>query len=552
MNGSEIKTQQLDHLGIVAGICQQIHLIEQIDELVGPTGRKVSVGQAIQAMVLNGLGFVNRPLYLVSEFYANKPVEVLIGAGITAEDLNDDTLGRALDVVFEVGVTRVFVRVASHALYMMQILVRFAHLDTSAFSVTGKYVAQRDELAPGVPVPIKITYGYSKDHRPDLKQAMLGLICANNSSLPIWLEALDGNRSDKKNLVEMAQAYMKHFKEAEAIPYFVADSALYSEENLKALSNVKWVTRVPATLSQAKEILGSVQQSQMQAESRGYFFYEQVISYGEIVQRWLLVLYEPKRERELKQLERAVAKEHAEAQKALKQLRGEAFSCEADAHLAVSRLTDKWKYHRLESKVGPKKRHAGPGRPRADAQPTVVWQIQGKLMPDEQHLSELRAPLGKYIVATNELDEHKLPTAELLDVYKAQNCSVERGFRFLKDPLFFASSFFLKKSSRIMGLLMVMGLSLLVYALAEQGLRSQLAAQDQTIPDQCGKPTKTPTMRRIFQMFDGIDVLIVQNGNIRLPQILNLRPIHQQMLALLGPIIQQFYIPVTYSQSWVT
>ncbi len=265
---------------------------------------------------------------------------------------------------------------------------------------------------------------------------------------------------------------------------------------------MKWVTRVPATLSQAKEILGSVQQSQMQAESRGYFFYEQVISYGEIVQRWLLVLYEPKRERELKQLERAVAKEHAEAQKALKQLRGEAFSCEADAHLAVSRLTDKWKYHRLESKVGPKKRHAGPGRPRADAQPTVVWQIQGKLMPDEQHLSELRAPLGKYIVATNELDEHKLPTAELLDVYKAQNCSVERGFRL--------------------------------------------------IPDQCGKPTKTPTMRRIFQMFDGIDVLIVQNGNIRLPQILNLRPIHQQMLALLGPIIQQFYIPVTYSQSWVT
>src|SRR5574337_48160 len=87
MNRSEISTQQLDHLGIVAGMCQQIDLIGQIDRIVGPNGRKVSVGQAIQAMVLNGLGFVKRPLYLTPEFYATKPVEVLIGAGISAEDL---------------------------------------------------------------------------------------------------------------------------------------------------------------------------------------------------------------------------------------------------------------------------------------------------------------------------------------------------------------------------------------------------------------------------------------------------------------------------------
>src|SRR6476620_8609138 len=105
MNGVEISTQRIDHLGIVAGICQQIDLIGQIDQIVGSSGRKVSIGQAIQAMVLNGLGFVNRPLYLTPEFYANKPVEVLIGPGITAEDLNDDCLGRSLDVCYRFGVT---------------------------------------------------------------------------------------------------------------------------------------------------------------------------------------------------------------------------------------------------------------------------------------------------------------------------------------------------------------------------------------------------------------------------------------------------------------
>ena len=549
MKRSEISTQQIDHLGIVAGICQQIDLIGQIDQVVGWKGRKVSVGQAIQAMVLNGLGFVNRPLYLTPEFYANKPVEVLIGAGISAEDLNDDCLGRALDVVYEVGVTQIFVQVASHALRVMGIVTRFAHVDTSAFSLEGAYEGQEDA---GEGVPIKITYGYSKDHRPDLKQAMLGLICANAQSIPVYLAALDGNRSDKKSLPEIAQAYLTQFAESEDKPYVIADSAFYGEDNLQDLSGVKWISRVPATLTQAKQLLADVSQDQMQAAGEDYFFYEKTLIYGGVEQRWLLVLYEKKRERELKQLDKAVENEHEQARKALKQLGGEDFSCEADARLSLSRLSDKWKYHQVETQVQSISRHQGRGRPRADAQPTTVWKVQGKLTLDEARLTALRAPLEKYIVATNDLDQDKLPTTKLLEIYKDQNRSVERGFRFLKDPLFFSASFFLKKPSRIMGLLMVMGLSLLVYALAEHVLRAQLAAQDETIPDQLGKPTQTPTMRRVFQMFDGIDLLIVRNGNIRLPQILNVRPIHQQILALLGPAVQQFYRAATYSQAWMT
>ncbi len=163
--------------------------------------------------------------------------------------------------------------------------------------------------------------------------------------------------------------------------------------------------------------------------------------------------------------------------------------------------------------------------------------MKGKLIPDKARLTTLRAPLGKYIVATNELDQDKLLTTKLLETYKDQNRSVEHGFRFIKDPLFFASSFFLKKPSHIMGLLMVMGLRLLVYALAEHVLRTQLTARDETIPDQLGKPTQTPTMRRVFQMFDGIDLLIGRNANICLPQILNLRPIHEHILALLGTTV---------------
>ena len=67
-------TQRLDHLGIVAGICDRIDLIQTIDTFVGQTRRKVSVGEAVMAMILNALGFVGRPLYLTPEFFSNKPV----------------------------------------------------------------------------------------------------------------------------------------------------------------------------------------------------------------------------------------------------------------------------------------------------------------------------------------------------------------------------------------------------------------------------------------------------------------------------------------------
>ena len=93
----DMRVERLDHLGIVAGICREIGLAEYLDALAGPGQQQVSVGTATVAMILNGLGFSNRRLYLVSQFFATKPVEHLLGPGITADQLHDDCLGRTLD-----------------------------------------------------------------------------------------------------------------------------------------------------------------------------------------------------------------------------------------------------------------------------------------------------------------------------------------------------------------------------------------------------------------------------------------------------------------------
>jgi hypothetical protein len=84
--------ERLDHLSIVAGACQEIGLAVYMDGLVGPRDQQVGMGTATVAMILNGLGFSNRQRYQVSQIYPTKPVEHLLGPGITAEMLHDDCL----------------------------------------------------------------------------------------------------------------------------------------------------------------------------------------------------------------------------------------------------------------------------------------------------------------------------------------------------------------------------------------------------------------------------------------------------------------------------
>ena len=110
---SHITTHILDHHGLVAATCQDLRIAERIDaRLKGHTSRIVSHGTACVAMIINGLGFTNRRLYLAPQFFESKPVERLLGPGIKAEHLHDDTLGDALDAIAAYGPSKLFAEVA--------------------------------------------------------------------------------------------------------------------------------------------------------------------------------------------------------------------------------------------------------------------------------------------------------------------------------------------------------------------------------------------------------------------------------------------------------
>jgi transposase len=104
-----------------------------------PETRIVTVGNAVKAMVLNGLGFVNQQLYLVPRFFQNKPTQRLIAPGIAAQHLHDDTLGRALDMLYDYGVTALYSLIAATAAQRLGLAPMFAHLDSTSFHVDGRY-----------------------------------------------------------------------------------------------------------------------------------------------------------------------------------------------------------------------------------------------------------------------------------------------------------------------------------------------------------------------------------------------------------------------------
>ena len=143
----EIKVQTLNHLGIIAGIIDEIGLVEQINQQLGQHPKEiVSAGHVVKAMIINGLGFVSSALYLFEQFYEGKATEHLIGSGVRAEHLNDDRLGRVLDQLYLADLTKLFVSIALGAAAKFGVSTKTLHLDSSSFHVDGEYAADAVKL----------------------------------------------------------------------------------------------------------------------------------------------------------------------------------------------------------------------------------------------------------------------------------------------------------------------------------------------------------------------------------------------------------------------
>jgi transposase len=302
---------------------------------------------------------------------------------------------------------------------------------------------------------------------------------------------------------------------------------------------MKWVSRVPETLSEAKRITQST--DLLEDLEPGYRGKEFKSEYGGVEQRWLLVYSEQAYMREEKTLKRRVQKENEEKTVELNRWLRTDFDCEHDAKEAVLRWSKKLKYHCLgEIEIISKKVYQGKGRPKAETPVSYRYRLKTELKADQVKIDTSLKTKGRFVIATNELDEKLLGSKELLQNYKGQQ-SVERGFRFLKEPAFMTPAVYLKSQKRIIALAMVMCLCLLVYTIAQRYLRKLLDQAKAFVPNQLGKATRTPTMRWIFQLFEGVYLLIRETEEKIEEIILNMNPIRSHVLAILGPSFEKIY-----------
>ena len=514
----EIEIQNIDHLGIVAGIIDSIGIVEIINELIGiEKDEKVNAGQVVKAMIINGLGFVSKPLYMFPKYFETIACEHLIGAGVKPEYLNDDKLGRVMDKLFIKGLDTIFFIIAVKAAKKFGVSLSTSHLDSSSMHVHGQYNTslpevifenqkvgdnqELEELAVKSPKEITITYGYSRDHRPDLKQFIIEMICSGDGDIPIFLKLASGNQTDSSCFGQIAVEYQKQL---EVNSLIVADAALYTESNLKMMSELRWLCRVPLSIKAAKSLISTLPESEfIDSTIPGYKLASKTENYAGIEQRWLVVQSQERRESDLRKLTQKIIKAESKAVQDLKKLSQEEFACEADAIKALSKLSKQFKYHQINVSIVTQIKSKTKDSPQE-----ICYQISATVSQDESKINTELLSAGRFIIATNVLDSKELSDDSMLSEYKAQQ-SCERGFGFLKDPLFFADSIFLKSPERIESLGMIMGLCLLVYTLAQRQIRNALKESKSTIKNQLGKATNRPTLRWIFQCFQCIHLVTI-------------------------------------------
>jgi len=537
-----LKVSRLDHLGIVSGVIDDLGLVQAIDARLQKDKNgleEITPGEAIKGMILNGLGFISKPLSLTPRFFQNKPLELLFRAGVKADDFNRFKLGRTLEHVFEYGTDKLFSELSFNVCLKENVDQRFNSEDTTTFSVTGESYPDSDEHA------VSVTHGYSKDHRPDLKQVVHELMVSQDGGVPLLMKTWSGNESDTVIFRERTQALVEQFGESELARYLIADSKLYDSGNAPHLSGLRFITRIPSTLKQERAVISEALVSDhWQRIDDDHRYFCKVLTHYDMKQRWLVVQSRGALMRVEKTISKRVLKEHEELTARLKKLGLTPFACKEDAAFAFKKMSKGVRYHDIELvEINELPHYAGKGRPKKEALPERIdYHTETILKKNEKAIESAKEQGSCYVIGTN-IEAIELSDQDVISAYKGQNTSIEnKGFRFLKDALFFTSSLFIKKPSRIMGLLFIMTLSLLVYSIAQRRLRNNLAEQSEVLPNQINLPSKQPTLRWVFQLMEGVNLVEILIHGVCTRLIDGLCDLKRKIIGLFGETVRNIYI----------
>lgn len=512
------------HLPIVKHFAKKIQLVETIDTMV-QNQMQVSAGMTVLAMVLDTLSGRN-PLYRLQSFFEDKDTELLLGEAVDPGAFADHNVSRVLDSLYDTGTGRLFSQIAQNAVGAFALDTACAHYDTTSISVFGDY----DWPDP----PFHITYGHSKDKRPDLKQFLVEMFCVERD-VPIIGATRDGNASDKRLNNELLGGISRHMARHGIDPgafIYVADSALITRDNLMRAedNNIHFLSRLPATFNECARAIdqavaadddqwtdvGALAKTPATAKhpAARYRVLETTVTLYGIDYRAIVVHSSAHDKRRHKRIERLLEQKRSQLAATVKEATGGEFFCRADALQAADQLAAHARdsYHRIQTEVVEQPKF-GRGRPVQGRQRTPVgyrYQIKARILPDDEAIAPLKLGAGCFVLLSNVpplFQGRQWSAADLLAEYKQQS-GIEKNFGFLKDPLI-VNSIFLKKNERIEVLGLVLLISLLIWRLMERSMRQHIEEQNRTITGWDKRQTTRPTAFMMTTKFTNTLVLTV-------------------------------------------
>jgi transposase len=540
-----IEAYQVQHLPLVKAYADKIGLVEVINQVV-PTEMDVDPGTIVLGMILDTLSG-RSPLYRLEEFFTHQDTALLLGKAVAPEVFNDDTVGRILERLYDVGTMKIFTACVVRADQVYGLDKRYVHFDTTSISVYGEYLPPEGQPSQQEQaVPFTITHGYSKDKRPDLKQFVFSTLCVDRA-VPLWGKPEDGNASDKtvNNTVlsDIATFLAKHGVAPGAYIY-VADAALVTEDNLAALGDTLFISRLPATYNECGRLIteavahntwedvGVLAHTKPTKHRPGtsYKAYEGEVTLYGTPYRAVVVHSSAQDKRRQQRLARDIQTSSSTMQTTARAAEQQEYFCRADADAAAARLRAvSAAYHRLEVAVEERLVY-GRGRPSAHKPRPITarrYRLKTAISPQTERMARMEEEAGCFVLLTN------VPTAgelahsarDILTVYKEQH-GTEQNYGFLKDPVI-VNSLFLKKPERIEALGLILLLALLLWRLMERTMRTYVDTTRRPLPGWDKKATERPTAFMMITKFAG--VIVFKCG-------------HDRQLARPLSVVQQQYL----------
>ncbi len=528
--GSVLRSATVGALPMVNHLLRRLRLEEFFrDALPKEDGRtKLSTTKALLVLLRNLL-LSREPIYGLGEWAARyAPDQLGLSEGQVGL-LNDDRVGRALDKLFAADVSSLVLSVATNAVKEFGLRLDELHNDSTSVSFFGAYLdADRERRVLGQPT-LAVTFGHSKDHRPDLKQLLFILTVTADGGVPLHFRAASGNVTDDTTHRDTWDLLCQLTGRRDFL--YVADSKLATRENMAYLHQHqgRFVTVLPKTrredaVFRALVATGQVAWRPLWEKTNGDGQVIDVYSTSDrptaTAEGYRLVWYHSRRKAEHDAIARAARiertlKELAELRDKLRsprtRYRQESKVADAVAEILASRGVEKLIVTEVEAKEMETFRQARRGRPTKETPYVrkVVTRFELTYRIDDAQVAEDAKSDGVFPLITNVTDISEL---ELLKTYKRQP-TIEKRFSQLKTD-FEVAPVYLKAAHRIQALLSMYFFAMLVESLLERELREAMRRKGidslPLYPE--GRACRWPTARRVLDLFEPIQRHTLKQG----------------------------------------